>query len=218
MRGAVERIREELTKGLRRLQEIPDRLRMLKPSPSGEAGRLLQRDYWAVIKGSRARPREVMELVAARFSEFAPSELAAFRRTAGEGPLAVGDVLEVHIRATGTYRVRVTHCDENSFTLTTLPGHPESGRITFGAYPNELGDVIFHIRSRARSGSVGHYLGFVAVGEAMQTETWAEFVNRVALTVGDGVLAFVHAERRALPMRGWAAERANGPTFIARGG
>ena len=121
----------------------------------------------------------------ARFAEFVPAELAAFRRLAGEGPLTVGDVLDVHIRAAGTYRVRVTHRDENSFTLTTLPGHPEAGRITFGAYPNERGDVIFHIRSRARSGSVGHYLGFVAMGEAMQTETWAEFVNRVALTVGD---------------------------------
>src|SRR5690606_27087179 len=133
------------------------------------------------------------------------------------GPLDVGDELEVHIRMTGTFRVRVVHRDRNSFTLATLIGHPEAGRITFGAYRNDVGDVIFHIRSRARSGSRRFYAGFRAMGEAMQTETWAEFVNRVALTVGSGILAYVHAERRRLPPDAEGPDAARSPTFIARG-
>ncbi len=96
-------------------------------------------------------------------------------------------------------------------------GHPEAGRITFGAYPNEVGDIIFHIRSRARSGSSVFYASFIALGEAMQTETWAEFVNRVAWTVGSGILAYVHAERRRLPPDAEGPDAARSPTFIARG-
>lgn len=191
--------------------------RGLLPSSRG-TGPLLQRDYWAVIAECRLRPREVMELVASRFPEFAPEHLVVFRRLGDGRPLEVGDELEVHIRMAGTSRVRVVHRDANSLTLATLMGHPEAGRITFGAYPNEVGDIIFHIRSRARSGSSVFYASFIALGEAMQTETWAEFVNRVALTVGDGVLAFIHADTRRLPEGAEGPEDVASPTFIARGG
>lgn len=182
--------------------------------PAG-TGPLIQRDYWAVIEGSRARPQEIMDGVAARFEDFAPRELAEFRRRSHS--LRVGDEMDVRIRMTGTHRVRMAHRDPNSFTLETLPGHPEAGRITFGAYPNERGDVIFHIRSRARSGSARHFVGFVTVGEAMQTETWTEFVNRVALTYGRGVLAFIHAERRVLREDAEDGAERVGPTYRARG-
>ena len=50
-------------------------------------------------------------------------------------------------------RVRVVDTNSLSLTLATDDGHPEAGRITFGVYPNDEGDIVFHIRSRARSGS-----------------------------------------------------------------
>ncbi len=182
------------------------------------AGPLLQRDYWAVIENCRLDPHGVAGLVASRFWDFAPEHLVVFRRADGtEEPLEVGDEMTVRIRMAGTFRVRVVHKDRNSLTVATLVGHPEAGRITFGAYRNEYGDVVFHIRSLARSGSAPFYLGFLALGEAMQTETWADFVNRVALTVGDGVLAYVHADRRELPARAAEADDPRSPTFLARG-
>ena len=52
----------------------------------------------------------------------------------------------------------------------------------------------------------------------MQTNTWTEFVNRVANTVGDGPLVSIHAETSVI-----AAEKdENGgdlavPTFLAKG-
>ncbi len=198
-------------------QRVRRRLSALLPARRG-VGPLLQRDYWAVIVDCRLSPPEVIDLVARHFPEFAPAELAAFRRLGqGRGPLEVGDELEVRIRMTGTFRVRVVHRNRNSFTLATVVGHPEAGRITFGAYRNDVGDVVFHIRSRARSGSRRFYAGFRAMGEAMQTETWAEFVNRVALTVGSGVLAYVHADLRRLPPDAEGPEAMRSPTFIARG-
>lgn len=197
----------------------------LVPAAAGY-GPLLQRDYWAVISRCRFRPSGLMALVARRFREFAPSELCLFRRADGsERSLHVGDVLDIDIRLSGHCQVRVLHRDRASLTLGTLQGHPEAGRITFGAYRNELGDVIFHIRSRARSSSGPLYAGFVALGEAMQTNTWTEFVNRVAVTAGDGVVSVVHAETCEIADetkggRGTAAGGGSiltGPTFLAQG-
>jgi hypothetical protein len=55
----------------------------------------------------------------------------------------------------------------------------------------------------------------------MQTNTWTEFVNRVALTVGDGPIRAIHADVSVL--RGEEAEKITredddeSPTFIALG-
>jgi hypothetical protein len=189
----------------------------LLPASLG-AGPLLQRDYWAVVASCRHKPSEVMERVARHFWEFAPEDVVHFRRADGTAkPLEPGAEMEVKIRMAGTFRVRILHQDATSLTIGTLAGHPEAGRITFGAYRNDRGDVIFHIRSIARSSSQGRYVGFLAMGEAMQTNCWTDFVNSVANTVGNGVLGYVHAEtverRRGLE----DDEELHSPTFIARG-
>jgi hypothetical protein len=184
----------------------------LSPSESG-VGPLLERDYWAVIEGTRLRPSEVMTHVKAHFASFAPGELAAFSEV--ERPLRLGDELDIRIAAAGRCRVRVVHCDDLSVTVATLRGHPEAGRITFGAYRNRDGQVIFHIRSHARSDSLLRLLGFRIAGEAMQTNTWAAFVNRVAAVAGGRVQGFVHADTRTIP------DEDDGPldqpTYLARG-
>jgi hypothetical protein len=191
--------------------------RPLLPARSG-AGEYLQRDYWAVIRDCRLRPTELMSAVRERFDEFAPAELAHFRRLEAEpGPLAVDDELEVRIAGAGTFFVRVIHAHDQSLTLGTLRGHPEAGRITFGAYCNARNDVIFHIRSRARSGSRLMYAGFLAAGEAMQTNTWTDFVGAVAHTFGNGVIGFIHSTTERAPDGAQAAAEECAPTFLARG-
>jgi hypothetical protein len=129
--------------------------------------------------------------------------------------LDVGEELEVRIAGAGAARVRVLHRDRQSLTLGTVEGHPEAGRITFGAYRNRRGDVIFHIRSRARSSSPGNYLGFLGIGEAMQTSTWVDFVNRVAVATGRGVLGVIHAETREIADED--DRDVGSPTYEARG-
>jgi len=201
----------DLGKKLQRLLEglLPARLGF---------GKLLQRDYWAVIAESRLGPREIAELVASRFWDFAPEDLVTFRRVDGDdAPLEVGDELEVWIRWAGEFRVRVLHRDANSITIGTLSGHPEAGRITFGAYRNDHGDVIFHIRSRARSGSRRMLMGFRAVGEPMQTNTWTDFIDRLASTVGAGVSGPIHVETRVVEDEPDEPGSFYSPTFLARG-
>ncbi|HET9983023.1 MAG TPA: DUF1990 family protein [Longimicrobiales bacterium] len=196
------------------LRELKEKLLLA----AAGVGPLLQRDYWAVIRDSRLRPPEVAAVVAERFACFPPGELVRFRRMdGGEGPLEPGDVLDVDIRMAGACQVGVVHRDRNSLTVATLAGHPEAGRITFGAYPNEAGDVVFHIRSRARSSTRSRLLGFRAMGDAMQTTTWTDFINRLAVEVGDGVEGVIHAEKRVVEETDEDRAVPPVPTFVATG-
>ena len=181
------------------------------------AGALLQRDYWAAIDECRIGPAELMVDLRRRFCEFPPADLVSFSRPKNcDQPLGVNDELEIVIRMAGQCRVRVTCCDEHSVTFTTLQGHPEAGRITFGSYRHDSGAVIFHIRSRSRSGDAKFAAGFLTIGEAMQTNTWTDFVRTVASTYGSGVLGEVHADTREVEAT--AADRdVSRPTFAANG-
>ncbi len=158
-------------------------------------GPLLQRDYWGVVRNAGASPRAVMSTVRRFFPSFAPRELASFDRCDGrEASLSAGDELYVTIPFAGRFRVRVTHVGDQSLTLATEEGHPEAGRITFLCYRNATGELVFHIRSRSRSGSGRFRAGFLTSGEVMQTSTWTDFVNRVGVAFGGGIVGFIHAE------------------------
>ncbi len=199
--------------GEKRLEEVKDKL---TPASIG-AGPVLQRDYWAVLDDCPHSCRDVAQIIRERFRDFPPAELVTFHRLEdSEAPLEVGDEMEVRIRMEGSTRVCVVHRNENSITLVTEKGHPEAGRITFGAYPNDDGDVIFHIRSQARASSRKNYAAFLTAGEAMQTNTWTDFIDRLAHSLGGGVKGVIHAETTTLDDSEVADEIAT-PTFIADG-
>lgn len=180
-------------------------------------GPLLQRDYWGVVRNPWASPRAVMATVRRYFPSFSPRDLASFERCDGrDAGLSVGDELNVTLPVAGRFLVCVTHVEDQSLTLATEPGHPEAGRITFGCCRNSEGEVVFHIRSRARSSTRRFRAGFLATGEVMQTSTWTDFVNRVGVAFGDGIDGFIHAETtecRDEPA-GIASSR---PTFLTAG-
>jgi len=192
----------------------------LQPAPDG-VGPLVQRDYWALIDRSHCRPSGVMKLVTSNFPELPASDVVVFQRDGGGDPhaLEVGDELDIRIRLAGPARVRVVHRCKCSVTLATLKGHPEAGRITFGSYRATDGNVVFHIRSRARSSSLLNYLGFLIGGDPMQTTTWTDFVNDVAHTCGSGVLGSVQVETRTLEPSELEPgdETLDAPTFVADG-
>lgn len=185
----------------------------LQPAATG-TGPLLQRDYWAVLGGCRLTPSEVMTHIKSRFCELPPAALIRFETTQG---LAKDAEMQIHIRPAQQCRVRVVHVDAQSITLGTLAGHPEAGRITFGSYRNARGDVIFHIRSRARSATTATRIGFMAIGDAMQTNTWTDFINNTAASIGARIEGAIHAETQELGERDEAADSAASPTFLAVG-
>ena len=195
-----------------------ERLREGLAPASGGVGPLVQRDYWCVIDRCAMRPPELLAFVRRRFPELPPEEFAAFEPSGGDGaPLEVGDELRISIPGAGRVAVRVVHLDTNSLTVGTLQGHPIAGRITFGAYPNDRDDVIFHIRSRSRASSRLHYLGHLTVGDPMQSTTWTDFLDRLAHTVGEGVVGVIHEDEKEIQDDGDPDVSAISPTFTARG-
>jgi len=149
------------------------------------AGPLYQREYSGVIEGTNSSPEELAKLVRERFTELAPEETAAFARSeGGRAPLKVGDELRIRIGGFMPCGVRVVHVDDVSLTLRTLEGHPEAGRVSFGAGRDDEGRLTFRIRSRARSGRFFHYIGFLLMGRAMQARCWIRFIGRVAEMCG----------------------------------
>jgi hypothetical protein len=149
------------------------------------SGPLLQRDYQAVIEGATCPPEEAIEKVRAQFPRFSPDNLAAFECREGfDWPLEVGHEMQIVIRGAGLCHVRIVHANKRSLTLRTLDGHPEAGRITFGAYHDETGRLIFRIRSRARSSNKLKYVGYVFMGREMQRQVWITFIERIAELCG----------------------------------
>jgi hypothetical protein len=191
----------------------PEMASGLSPAERG-VGPLLQRDYWAKLRTTDLRPSQIAAELKRHFASFAPPHLAAFEAKVAR-ELRVGDEMDIHIAGAGDCRVRVVHCDAQSVTLATLAGHPEAGRITFGAYRDTDGGIIFHIRSRARSDSTLRRLGFVLVGEPMQTNTWTDFVSRIAALCGGEVQGGVHVETKAIDDRDGGP--IDEPTYLARG-
>lgn len=156
------------------------------------AGPLLQRDYVVVLDGSPCTPEAAVAKIRADFPSFSPEELARFTRPVGAaGLLAVGDTMHVSILGVGDCGVKVTHLGPGSLTLRTLKGHPEAGRITFGAFRDEAGRLVCRIRSRARQRSRRLFAGYLMVGIHGQTRVWVTFLERLAAACEGRVLGEV---------------------------
>jgi hypothetical protein len=155
-----------------------------------------------------------MAHVKSHFCELPPAALVEF--VAAEG-VARDARLDILIRPGQRCAVRVIHEDTQSVTLATLDGHPEAGRITFGSYRNPTGAVIFHIRSRARSTSLLKRMGFLAIGDAMQTNTWTDFIRNTADSVGARIPDAIHADTQHVKELPEDDEPLHSPTFLAVG-
>ena len=155
-------------------------------------GPLLQRDYVLVIEGSRCTPEQVAQLLRSDFPRFSPAELARFTRSGDvTRPLDRGDTMHVLMVGMVECGVRVIHLDRNSFTLGTLEGHPEAGRITFGAYRDAAGRLVCRIRSRARLRHHFYWYNYLFLGKHGQTRSWVVFLDRLAAACGGRKLSEV---------------------------
>jgi hypothetical protein len=182
-------------------------------APEG-VGSLFQRDYVAVVEGSALSPEAAVLLIRSHFPEFSPAELAEFCAPhPSGGPLQPGDTMHVNIRGAGHCAVIVTEIRDTGFTLRTLAGHIEAGRITFGAAKDVAGRLVLRIRSRARLDHPVRYAGYELLGRHAQTRIWVTFLERSAAACEGRLLGrVIHSTERVefSPADWGAVER---PTF-----
>jgi hypothetical protein len=147
-------------------------------------GKLWQKTYRVRLIGIEATPQEVVQVWKERFPELQPPNSRFYPSMAGVAP---GEVLFISASVGGmpVYTgVRVIYADEESFTVMTPEGHPESGWNTFSAYRDDDGTTVAQIQSLARTNDPIYELGFRLVASTMQEKIWTHVLKSLAAHFG----------------------------------
>ncbi len=152
-------------------------------------GPVFERTYRVRIGGVRLTPETLLAEVASDFNRASPVEVAEFCEETPDAD-ATGAKTEYRIRMPGPWDgpVRIVEQSPTSVCLATLEGHMEAGQIEFrtgwGDRPagSDDGDVVFEIRSLARSGDRAFNALYdrLIVAREMQLHMWVHFLRRVA--------------------------------------
>lgn len=148
-------------------------------SPLRGFGQLWQKTYRIKLKRSAVAPKTVINVWKAHFPEFQPPENRFFPSVAGVKP---GEVVLINAQTPGgpvSTGVMVMYSDDESFTLMTPEGHPESGWITFSAF-EENGMTVAQIESLARANDPLYELAFRFMGSKLQEDIWRHVLKSLA--------------------------------------
>jgi hypothetical protein len=143
-------------------------------------GKLWQKTYRVRLTGAKVTPEEVVQVWKEHFPEFQPPNSRFYPSMAGVAP---GEVLFISASVGGmpVYTgVRVIYADDESFTVMTPEGHPESGWNTFSAYRDEDGTTVAQIQSLARANDPIYEVGFRIVGSTTQERIWTHILKSLA--------------------------------------
>jgi hypothetical protein len=146
-------------------------------------GRLWQKTYRVRLAGAAATPPEVMRTLKERLPAFQPPQNRFFPPLAGVRP---GEVVLINASLTGLpldTGVMVLYADEESFTLMTPQGHPESGWVTFSVY-DEGGVTVAQVQSIARANDPIYEVGFRFGGSGAQERIWTHVLTALATHFG----------------------------------
>jgi hypothetical protein len=147
-------------------------------------GQLWRRTYRIRLRGAAVTPTEVVTTWKARFPEFNPEQSRFYPPLEGVAP---GEVLIINASMSGMpvhTGVRVIYADDESFTVMTPEGHPESGWNTFSAHTGDDGETIAQVQSLARAADPIYELGFRLVGARAQERIWRHVLQALAAHFG----------------------------------
>ena len=147
-------------------------------------GQLWQKTYRVELSGADVTPAEVVKIWKEKFPEFQPPQNRFYPSMAGVKP---GEVLLINATVGGmpVYTgVRVIYADDESFTVMTPEGHPESGWNTFSAYVDDDGTTVAQIQSLARADDPIYEIGFRIVGSTEQERIWTHVLKSLAAHFG----------------------------------
>jgi hypothetical protein len=145
-------------------------------------GALWQKTYQVRLRGENLTPAEVIRVWKERFPEFQPPQNRFY--PVGEG-VSPGEVVLINASLQGMpvgTGVMVLYADDESFTLMTPQGHPESGWVTFSAFEDddEPGAIVAQVQSMARANDRMYELAFRVIGSREQEKIWTHVLSSLA--------------------------------------
>ncbi|CAA9397574.1 MAG: hypothetical protein AVDCRST_MAG03-1036 [uncultured Rubrobacteraceae bacterium] len=147
-------------------------------------GQLWQKTYRVRLAGVEVTPGETVRVWKERFPELQPQNSRFYPSMAGVAP---GEVLFISATVGGMpvhTGVRVIYADDESFTVMTPEGHPESGWNTFSAHADEDGTTVAQIQSLARANDPIYEIGFRVVGATEQERLWMHVLKSLSANFG----------------------------------
>jgi hypothetical protein len=147
-------------------------------------GKLWQKTYRVRLAGVEVTPAGIVRAWKEHFPQFQPPQSHFYPSMAGVAP---GEVLFISASVGGmpVYTgVRVIYADEESFTVMTPEGHPESGWNTFSAYQDDDGTTVAQIQSLARANDPIYEIGFRIAGSTAQERIWTHVLKSLAAHFG----------------------------------
>jgi Domain of unknown function (DUF1990) len=150
-------------------------------------GPLMHRRFVARVRDAERDARELIGLFAGKPNRVAPKALGAFEKIRGaDGDLRVGDEFTVRIPGPWDGPVRVVDVEPTSFTLMTLDGHLEAGRIRFGARDLGPGRLEIGIEAWARGGDrlSNLLIDRVPLNKEVQLHMWTSVLERLMALSG----------------------------------
>lgn len=150
-------------------------------------GQLWQKTYQVRLSGVNVTPQEVVRVWKENFPKYQPPENRFYPPMTGIKP---GEVLFIDGKVPAfpgtpsvmpvSSGVMVLYADDESFTVMTPEGFPESGWNTFSAF-EEDGCTVAQVQSLARAADPLYELYLRFLGSAVQQEnTWAHVLTALA--------------------------------------
>lgn len=146
-------------------------------------GQLWQKTYRLRLNGVTESPAEVIERWKYHLPEYQPRQNRFFPAIGGIIP---GQVVIINATLFGmpvNTGVLVLYADEESFTLMTPEGHPESGWVTFSA-ASEEGVTMCQVQSMARANDPIYEIGLRLFAAASQENIWKHVLTQLAASYG----------------------------------
>ena len=145
-------------------------------------GQLWQKTYRVYLRGTNLTPAEVVRVWKENLPMFQPPQNRFYPSVAGVAP---GEVMLINATVQGLpvrTGMMVLYADDESFTLMTPEGHPESGWITFSAFadPESEGTVVAQVQSMARANDPIYEVGFRLFGAREQEQIWRHVLSSLA--------------------------------------
>jgi hypothetical protein len=149
-------------------------------------GALWQKTYQVRLRREGLAPAGVVRVWKENLPAFQPPQNRFYPPVAGVAP---GEVVLISATVQGlpvSTGVMVLYADDESFTLMTPEGHPESGWVTFSAFEDEAaeGTIVAQIQSIARANDPVYEVGFRLFGARQQEKIWMHVLASLAVHFG----------------------------------